>query len=109
MKHEKKFIVSLVDSFDMEKDAKKAETWVGVCYRNGTARAIFIKKWYWNKIDSTSRKTLLFHELGHCILDLEHRDDPNNYMNPYITEDLSMWNLYNQVVADVKAHCTKQQ
>lgn len=38
-------------------------------------REIFIKENYWNNVDEIAQQYLIFHELGHCILDRDHFDD----------------------------------
>lgn len=40
-------------------------------------------------------KSLVYHELAHCLMDLDHNSDPNNIMyertNPYRIEDRQWW------------------
>ena len=45
---------------------------------------IYIDNSYWEKADSAIRKKLIFHELGHDVLNLEHSRNPNDYMYEYI-------------------------
>lgn len=46
---------------------------VGVCYRAPWFREIDISKRWWNEnTDRFSREELIFHELGHCILNRSH-------------------------------------
>ena len=51
---------------------------------------IDINEAYWNGLDSYTRKALVFHELGHCILLRAHRNDldatnkPSSLMNMYV-------------------------
>lgn len=62
----------------------------GVCYSwNNGDKEILIDIEYWNSYDELQREILIFHELGHCILNRKHKTD--NYkgyalsiMNPYV-------------------------
>lgn len=45
-------------------------------YTNGS-KAIVIDESYWNKVSALKREFLVFHELGHCILNRDHLDDSN--------------------------------
>lgn len=48
---------------------------VGQCIHNTeTPNRIAISKTYWSQIDTGRREFLIFHELGHCILDRPHLD-----------------------------------
>ncbi len=48
---------------------------LGQCksYTNGSTE-IVIDEPYWNRVGETEREYLVFHELGHCLLDREHED-----------------------------------
>lgn len=48
----------------------------GVCIKwtNGY-REININKIYWDSINELQREQLIYHELGHCVLDLGHVDN----------------------------------
>ncbi len=65
---------------------------IGVCLRKAEKHVILIKEEYWDRADSVSREMLMFHELGHCILDLPHNlatrpnGDPVSLMYPTIFE-----------------------
>jgi hypothetical protein len=63
---------------------------MGECDINdGEPPTITIDESYWNSADEMSRKTLIFHELGHCVLRREHRTAitsggyPISLMNAY--------------------------
>lgn len=58
-------------------------TTVGLCEMN--ARWILISRDFWSEIDDTTREILMFHELGHCALGLNHASENSiNIMNPYV-------------------------
>lgn len=51
-----------------------APNWVGFC-RRGT-REVFLDEPFWDWATDLSREQIIFHELGHCVLDqMEHRED----------------------------------
>ena len=70
---------------------------VGLCteWDNSKYRQITIDLEYWNSADINTRLALIYHELGHCDLDLDHddtlKDDyrPLTLMHPNIA---SPWN-----------------
>jgi hypothetical protein len=55
----------------------------------GTPPTITIDQDYWNSSDENTRKTLIYHELGHCVLHRLHRTSitsggyPISLMNAY--------------------------
>ena len=77
--------INFVDSFDEKTDPHKSVA--GVCWWSKLSRKIEIKR---NIAEpgSTKEKALIFHELGHCLLDLGH-SDPNTkmLMNPYLFDE----------------------
>lgn len=76
-----------------EKDYKT----VGVCYgfkMSKLFRSIEIDEGYWNSASDCERESTIFHELGHCYLDLDHDSSviqgdyylfarPKSLMHPY--------------------------
>ena len=67
---------------------------VGLCYRSQFHRDITILTSYWSTHSDTSRRNLLFHELGHCVFDREHTSEvypdqcPKSLMNPSVISDI---------------------
>ena len=52
------------------------ETFQGVCFEYPDGKKeIIIKKSWWNGVDKNYRESLIFHELGHCRLGRDHRDE----------------------------------
>jgi hypothetical protein len=43
---------------------------------------IRINKEQWNRLGETARRILLFHELGHCVLNRDHRTDLRSDQSP---------------------------
>lgn len=56
----------------------------GLCTTNGSSRKITIDPDDWEGLCELQRKALVWHELGHCVLDRPHTNDgdPPSYMNP---------------------------
>lgn len=50
-------------------------------------REVFIDPNHWAFASPIERKVLIYHELGHCLLGLEHRDDGPHIMNSIIISD----------------------
>lgn len=47
--------------------------------------AVVLSRTFWATADEWERRTLVYHELGHCSLDLDHTDEETlAIMNPYI-------------------------
>lgn len=47
---------------------------VGLCNRSTNNRTLIIDQKFWATRSELSRELIVFHELGHCSLYLEHRD-----------------------------------
>jgi hypothetical protein len=60
----------------MVESIPSSATAVGSC--NWQTQEIKILKSFWDKSDYYTRKQLIFHELGHCFLDLVHRSETQN-------------------------------
>lgn len=76
----------------------------GVCNRSLITWFIFIDKDFFNKYTEIQKKTMIFHELTHCILKLNHIDNPNHYMYPIIV-DITEEELKNQVIENINTVC----
>ena len=54
---------------------------------------------YWEAASDQERRTLIYHELGHCALDLDHtKDEDIEIMNPYILPDSLAISNWDQLV-----------
>jgi len=55
---------------------------IGQCSWNQTHQhSITLDRNYWSKANDLQREFVVFHELGHCVLGLEHFDDSDAYGN----------------------------
>jgi hypothetical protein len=75
----------------------KKESTIGLCYgfkQFWLFRYIVLDSEYWDQADTYERESLLFHELGHCVLDKDHNSEmiseyyflnyrPKSIMHPY--------------------------
>jgi Zn-dependent peptidase ImmA (M78 family) len=89
---------------------------VGMCYY-GTSKEppeIHFLQWYWNLANDAHRENLVFHELGHCVLNRDHVNRINldgvpesimNYslMEPYQYE-MNRAILLQELFNDVNLH-----
>jgi len=51
-----------------------SEPAVGTCFRSSERTWIVILPSYWDKASELDRLQLMYHELGHCALDQDHRE-----------------------------------
>lgn len=63
---------------------------------------------YWNRIGEEDRAQLMYHELSHCILRMDHSPDPENYMY-YKTTPVTKIMAQLQVLQDAKDICHDQE
>ena len=78
----------------------------GVCWtRAGVPELIEIRRERWDELSNGGQEQLLFHELGHCLLGLDHRNSygidvftgytcPNSIMNMYTFSEGQINNCY---------------
>jgi hypothetical protein len=58
---------------------------LGRCYVSPNRTPIVhIDPGHWSGLSDTSRKLLVYHELGHCILERKHEDDVPSIMSAYL-------------------------
>ena len=77
---------------------------IGLCTVYIHRKEVLIDENYWAISNLETRKQLVFHELTHCILDKNHIDSEDNYMNPYLIE-LPKDVLYEQVKDNMVKFC----
>jgi Zn-dependent peptidase ImmA (M78 family) len=76
-------IVDLLIIFgNLNEDDDNEYFYLGICYTyTDKTPLIRIDEAIWKTLDEVERKLLIYHELGHCILNKDHDDDSNNIMN----------------------------
>jgi len=52
---------------------------VGLCITDGDDKHIKIHPKHWAKVSHEEREELIYHELGHCVLGLGHKNDMLDY------------------------------
>jgi hypothetical protein len=63
----------------------EAITTLGACYKpDNQRRTVIINENHWENSDGIKRMVLIFHELGHCILNKDHDDTKLSIMNSKI-------------------------
>lgn len=79
---------------------------LGVCYYSyGRGFEIHISPGLLVSPDWDNKmRTVVFHEFTHCMLNVKHTEDPNNYMFKYITE-MDEETLNAQVLQNLREHC----
>lgn len=80
---------------------------IGSCTVYLHKKQILIDKNFWSISEARVRKQLVFHELTHCVLKLNHVDVENNYMYPYI-ETVPGDQLIEQVRLNVRIACEQR-
>lgn len=83
------------------------ESSLAVCFRLGRTSRISVDPASWEEYGTDdARRQIIFHELSHCILKLEHNiEDNRNYMFPRIEVILDKDSLIKQVSTDMKEFC----
>jgi len=78
---------------------------IGVCEPGYHTFTVRVDRYHWNLASIQQRMQLVFHELGHCVLRLDHSQDSGNYMFP-LEPQLTLEDFYSQVNADMQYVCT---
>ena len=86
------------------KFSKLTDDNIGLCTVYVHRKEILIDENYWAISNLETRKQLVFHELTHCILNKDHVNSEDNYMNPYLIE-LPKDVLYEQVKDNMVKFC----
>lgn len=67
---------------------KESVITLGTClYSEDSTPLISIDPGHWVKLSLVSKKILMFHELGHCILKRNHIENPLSIMNPSLLSE----------------------
>lgn len=80
---------------------------VALCQQEpGQSPLIIVSQEWWPQFDVTMREDMIFHEMGHCVLNRGHRSDENNklslsIMNPYIFGGLAYLGNYDHYMHEL--------
>lgn len=79
--------IFFVDHFDPEGEALTST--LAVCMPWAPRSIAVLKPWWFQDTDPSERELVMFHELGHCVLDRDHdetliRGKPKSIMYPYM-------------------------
>lgn len=83
---------------------------VGMCLigpygANGTLAFVAqIDKAYWTASNPTVREEVVFHELGHCLLGRQHRNDANSLMNAFLLPESTYDQDHAGFIAELFTH-----
>ncbi len=66
----------IVEFVDVIEEYPGNNSVIGVCLNGVGTPIIKLRNDFWNKSDEFLREELMFHELGHCILNKEHTIKP---------------------------------
>lgn len=68
---------------------------------------ILVDPTFWKYADDNYKWRIITHELGHCLLGLDHVDNPQNYMyyddDVYLTKEIVRY----QFIQDLRRRCGK--
>ena len=97
--------IYFVDEFAVEDiaSADKPEDIIGLCHHRSSGAYIEIKKPFWDAATSQTRRTLVFHELGHCALGIRKHapDDSGAIMEAVIIPDWLTTSNWTALVKDL--------
>jgi hypothetical protein len=101
IKHIDNIVITIVNSIESSKANKEFYT-IGQCQiSNEHAPTIILLKEYWEEANYNEKESLLYHELGHCVLMLGHDESVSEDGRPlsimYSSQLLQYWyDLYRQ-------------
>jgi|SRR5271165_1251728 len=84
--------------------ANLPETVIGKCSYTPTRFVVYIDRSFFKDANEEQRNQLMAHELRHCLFQVGHSSDDNNYMAPVFPE-LTTSELYNQIYDDLYQSC----
>lgn len=96
------------------------EGYVGACITySDNRKEIEIDQEFWQRAEDLAREQLIFHELGHCVLNRDHDDTlvrvdgffyqiPNSIMYPYIFGSYSFYEEFHQHYMEELIDTTKK-
>lgn len=79
-------------------DSIPQENVIGTCYRSGSYRKVSLLRSYQHSIYFNQ---LLYHELGHCSLILDHYNETIDIMNSHVSDEVALsWDFYVEQMID---------
>lgn len=83
---------------------------VGVCLRSIYSYRIYIKTDFWKTANDIAKYGVIMHELTHCVLRMDHSEDPNNYMYPYYDVSIkSIEQVKQQLMVNINNTCNSKE
>lgn len=86
-----------VGTIYMTEDLSNGGKALGECYM-GNPWSINLRKSWWDAANDMDRRGVVYHELTHCVYNLEHSTDPTSYMYKYQVHFYDVQKLQNQVI-----------
>lgn len=62
--------------------------YIGMCTKTSSEVSIQISHNFWSKANYYEKEQLIFHELGHCLLNREHNNDTGYYNNNFVKKSI---------------------
>jgi hypothetical protein len=66
------------------KEGEHISGYAGLCRMNSAFFEIVINRKHWNLYNERLKHTIMHHEIGHCVLKLEHNNKPKHFMNSHV-------------------------
>jgi hypothetical protein len=73
---------------------RHSELAIGTCTRGNHTPLVLIDEEYWTTASEQERYAIIYHELGHCLLNRRHVEDYKSLMNPTIKKDFYLYEEY---------------
>ena len=67
--------------FNVDYEFREFDDRFASCRRNGDGGMISVDPTRWERLCDDQRRAIIFHELGHCVWNRGHLDDPPSYMS----------------------------
>lgn len=74
--------VIMFSNLNTEKKEEEKRT-LGICYRTPLRLTIVIDEEYWKYASPTNKAFTMYHELGHCVCNLEHTEITESWYKPF--------------------------
>lgn len=68
---------------NLNSDPNSEKRTLGICYRTFHRSTIVIDTQYWKTASPTGRAFTMYHELGHCVCNLEHTEITDSWFKPF--------------------------